>query len=115
MDDEIVDHKSALSYLFRLYQFKSRRKAEATFNIGAGYGLKDTLSHIFACKGKFIFGTGNSLGAYMNPVHKAATPSKLMERYLEVEGTQYMIIIPLSDVALSEIPESTELFMELED
>ena len=51
----------------------------------------------------------------MNPVGKTFAPPKILKSYLNIYGTQYMIIIPLSRIARTTIPETTNEFLKMED
>jgi len=115
LHNEIKDDHAALNFLFQLHEFRTHRRGDSDFNIGAGYGLKDALSHIFANGGKFIFRTGACIGSFMNPVQKASTPSKILDSYIWADGTQYMILIPVSHSATRELPDTTEAFLMMED
>jgi len=50
----------------------------------------------------------------MNPVNKAASPSKVFNSSLDIEGTQFMIVIPLTENAIDTMPRGTDDFLMLE-
>jgi len=112
LDDEITNDERSLEYLFNLADYKSRRRPKFTFDMGAGEGLRDTLLNISALKGKFIVRLSNKIASFMKPVVKErVVPSKIITSKINIIGTQYMIIIPLSQNSLS---LTTEEFLTLE-
>lgn len=114
MSDSIQTDTDAISYLFNLYGLKDKRREKHNFNLGAGFGLKDTLSNIFALNGKFIFRSGTAIGSFVNPVKKSSSPTKIFNSNLDIAGTQYMIIIPISKSAMLTV-NTTDEFMNMED
>jgi hypothetical protein len=115
MDTELADDTKAIELVFNLPVYKNRRKKDEAFKDWAGYGLADTLHNIFVCKGKFIFRTGNKIGAYMNPVSKTFSPPRILDSNLNLLGTQYMILIPLMKDAVDTLPKTAEDFLGYTD
>ena len=76
----------------------------------------DTLYNISALKGKFIVRTSDKIASFMRPVGKGKIePSKIVTSKIKIEGTQYMIVIPLHYDSVAIIPSKTEEFLLLED
>jgi hypothetical protein len=115
MESELADDRRAIELVFNLPVYKSRRKKDEVSKDWAGYGLADTLYNIFICKGKFIFRTGNKIGAYMNPVSRTFSPPRILDSNLYLLGTQYMILIPLTKDAVDTLPKTAEDFLEYTD
>lgn len=111
LTDMIVDERQALEYLFQLASFRTKRRGDDAYNEGAGFGLRDTLQRIFACKGKFICRSGRHIASFMNPVSKVSSPS-LQQCLGHVDGTQFMIMIPLSFDAV--LPKGANEFLALQ-
>jgi hypothetical protein len=113
LDDTIYDDKSAILYTFQLTKYHAKRKKLEPLEYGSGRGLRDTLSNIFLCKGKFILRTGAAIGSFINPVSKGYIPTKIINSNLNIIGTQYMIIIPLTESAERNLPNKTDDFLSI--
>jgi hypothetical protein len=111
LSEQIKDDKDAIKMLFELYDWNPKRRTTQDFNIGAGTGLKQTLYNISLLNGKFIYRTGKVIGAFMNPVLSRGTkPSKIIDSYTEIAGTQYCIMIPLTESSIETLPSTTTDF-----
>ena len=116
LEDKLINEEETIRHSFGLKKFITSRKEKHKFNIGfAGHGLGETLKYIFKCKGKFIFRTGKTVGSFVNPVQGVTSPSKIFESNCYIDGTQYMLIVPLSLLAANELPKTTDDFLNLEE
>lgn len=104
--------EDAMEAWFDLGSYLQYRKKER-FGIEAGYGLMDTLSHVFTCKGKFLYRSGKSVGSFMNPVSRVNKP-KIQGSQFTMCGIQYCILIPLAEDGYEHMPNTTEDFMTRE-
>lgn len=110
LSTEIKDDKDSIKYLFQLDSFNNKRRDVTPSEIGAGYGLKETLYNIYLLNGKFLVRSGNAIGSFVNPVTVSSKPSKIVEYNTFIRGTQYSIMIPLSIVAKNILPTGTNDF-----
>jgi hypothetical protein len=107
-----ISDRQAVEVCFNLREHAGQRKNSNYHVDCCGYGLSDSLVNIFTCKGKFLYRTGSVIGAYMNPVTKMIAPSKIIESKLNICGTQYLIMFPLTETASKLIPSTTEDFIK---
>lgn len=115
--DTIKTEEDAIKQLFNLSDYnKLKRIGEKDFNVGhVGKGLKKTLNDVFNCNGRFLYRSGSCVGAFLNPVKRANIPSKITTSYIHLSGTQYMIIIPISDQANLKFANTYDDFLKMED
>lgn len=106
----IVNDKRALKILFQLYHLRKRRKTESILEAGGGEGLISILSNIFNRKGKLFVRTGNIYAAFLNPIMKHKQLKTLESSYY-LEGTQFLIALPLTEAAIGLLPQSTDDFL----
>ena len=109
----IHSNTDALNNMFNLAEHCDKRRPQNAYDLGGGEGLKHTLNNIFACSGKFVIRTGKRYASFINPVTKAYKPSKVIDSTGKIDGTQYMILIPVFHGAEKMTPTKTDDFMKL--
>ncbi|MEJ2406883.1 MAG: hypothetical protein P8171_21820 [Candidatus Thiodiazotropha sp.] len=113
LGDKIKTDDDALHYAFQLHNFQDTRIGRQGYDIGAGYGLRETFEGIFTCSGKFACKSGRSLGTFLNPVSRTSRTPKMnkYETSFALDGVQYLILIPLSSDGIQSLPRSSEKFL----
>jgi hypothetical protein len=115
LDHLFKSTEDSLRNLFRLDEHNDKRMDSKTFSKGAGFGLKDTLNNIFRLKGKIVYRSGEYFGAYLNPVKKASAPPNIFRSNTNIRGTQYMIMIPMSKLAIQKLPANKDNFLSFQE
>jgi ABC-type transporter Mla MlaB component len=116
LQNDVRNNTDAVKIAFELPDHANQRKhKEDPGQIGAGHGLSDSLGHVFRCHGRLILRTGRVIGAFVNPVSRSALPTKIENSNYFLLGTQFFMLIPLTESAQSGMPTSTQDFISYRD
>jgi len=55
------------------------------------------------------------IGSFVNPVLKGHMPTDIIESYLNIVGTQFLITIPLRIGAESLLPNTTDKYLNMDN
>lgn len=114
LQEKLKSNLDAIETAFNLVKYRKSRALNSPYEGGAGFGLSDTLAHIFNLNGKFLYRSVDAWGSFVNPVARSYRPSKKFRSYSTIRGTQFLIIIPVSKTGINNIPIGTKDFLKWE-